>query len=119
MIGAFGDAGERHFEKIEATMQVSDGVGLAHLLFGHAKVRMTNPLLCREPQGCGVGDGGLGTADTSWAVGDRNRVNLSVLLNYRLCRLSQCARRLGILCLRRSRRRARLRVEPHAATYCR
>src|SRR5215470_18375911 len=50
VIGAFGDAGERHFEKIEATMQVTDGVGLAPCLlrFGHAKVRMTNPLLCRE-----------------------------------------------------------------------
>src|SRR6516225_8845518 len=47
------------------------------------------------PQGCGVGTGGLGTADTSRAVGDRNRVNLSVLLNYRLCRLSQCAEGWG------------------------
>src|SRR6516225_4693969 len=108
MIGAFGDAGERHFEKIEATMQVSDGVGLAHclLLFGHAKVRMTNPLLCRELCGPKVAvseTAVFGTADTSRAVGDRNRVNLSVLLNYRLCRLSQCARRLGILCLRRGR----------------
>ena len=55
-LGAFGDAGKRHFEKIEATMQVSDGVGLAHLLL------RPSVLLHRElcgPKVEGIGDGGL------------------------------------------------------------
>ena len=38
------DARKRHFEKIEATMQVCDGVGLAHcrLLFRNASVPATS-----------------------------------------------------------------------------
>jgi hypothetical protein len=41
------DARKRHLEKIEATMEVSDGVGLAHclLLFRHARVPVTSFLV--------------------------------------------------------------------------